>query len=136
MVPTFGLQAHFPAQIEWVGQTATKLASSMNSTVQAGSSKQVANNPNPTSWTQPHSAFDLSSHLLLQNVRIGQSQSMLPNSMISTCQVGGSDQASTGTVACIPWNISHSCADQLSSTPVQPVSSTCGLQDMGKIGSC
>jgi hypothetical protein len=34
MVPTFGLQAHFPAQIEWVGQTATKLASFMNSTVQ------------------------------------------------------------------------------------------------------
>lgn len=135
MVSTFGLQAHFPGQIESIGQSRTKLASPMNSTGQVGSSKQVGptasvsmdisqgyahqikpspftNDLNPASWTQPLSEFDFSSHLLLHNAKIGQSQSMFADTMISTCQVGRSDQVSTGTVACIPCYVSHSCGDQ------------------------
>lgn len=107
----------------------------MNSAGQVGSSKQVGsiasvpmdisqgyahqikpspftNDLNPASWTQPLSVFDLSSHLLLHNAKIGQSQSMFADSMISTCQVDRSNQVSTGTVACIPCYVSHSCGDQ------------------------
>jgi len=93
MVPAFGLQAHFPAQIGKIGQSGTKLASSMNSTGRAGSSQQVGsiasvptdisqvyaqqinpspftNNLNPAFSTNPLSALDLSSHLLLPNAMI------------------------------------------------------------------